>query len=494
MNPETVVNSAPAIIWWTSSIWWIGLVVGAALGAVLAWLLWFRGALRGARSDAAMLVETERATLSERVVSRESAIAELKTILQEREAQLTDLARQQTTLHQQVTEFRSRLSHAEEKNQLLQEIGQRFETSFKALSAQALQSNNQSFLDLAKTTLEKFQEGAKHDLGTRQKAIDDLVKPLHDSLKKVDLKIEDIEKSRSRADTELREQVKQLTSTQESLRKETGNLVKALRAPAVRGRWGEIQLRRVVELAGMVDHCDFYEQASVTTEEGRLRPDLIVRLPNNKVVVVDAKAPLEAYLDALEAPDEERRLVRLKAHAAHIRDHLSKLSQKNYWAQFEQTPEFVVLFLPGEIFFSAALEQDPALIEYGVDQNVILATPTTLIALLRAVAYGWRNEQLAENAQAISNLGKELYDRLAVVSDHFTTLGKNLERTVDSYNKTAGSFETRALVTARKFKELGTGTEKEIEALPIIEKAPRITEPELIVDHTEVKTLPENLS
>ena len=248
----------------------------------------------------------------------------------------------------------------------------------------------------------------------------------------------------------------------------------------MRGRWGEMQLRRVVEMAGMLSHCDFVEQTTVTVDGNRLRPDLVVRLPGGKQVVVDAKAPLQAYLDALEAKDEDTRKAQLVDHARQIRDHIAKLSAKSYWAQFDETPEFVVLFIPGETFFSAALEQDPSLIEEGVNQQVILATPTTLIALLRAVAYGWRQETIAESAKAISDLGRELYTRLATMTDHFAKVGRGLETAVRSYNETVGSLETRVLPSARRFKEHGIAPTAELSALPVIERSVRpVAAPEL---------------
>lgn len=361
-----------------------------------------------------------------------------------------------------------------EKLQLMDENRQQLEKNFRALSAQALAANNQSFIDLAKASLENYQQQAKGDLESRQQAIGQLVQPLKESLQKVDGKIEQLEQARTGAYARLDEQIKGLLSSQIRLESETGNLVRALRTPAVRGRWGEIQLRKVVEMAGMVNYCDFLEQE--TADSGRLRPDLVVKLPNGRNIVVDSKAPLQAYLESLEATDDKQRKICLMHHARQIRDHLQKLSSKNYWEQFQPTPEFVVLFLPGETFFSAALAQDPGLIEAGVDQKVLLATPTTLIALLRSVAYGWRQEQLSKNAEVISQLGKEIYDRLATLNQHFIQMGKSLERAVDSYNKGMASLDSRVMVSARKFKELGAGNSKDIAQLEQIEKSPRVTD------------------
>jgi DNA recombination protein RmuC len=360
-----------------------------------------------------------------------------------------------------------------EKIELVTRASEELRNAFKAMASDALKSNNLSFLVLAKESLEGFQTGARGDLEARQRAVADMVAPVRDSLNKVDAQIQQMEIARGDAYGELRAQVQSLITTQRELQSETGNLVRALRTPNVRGRWGEIQLRRVVEIAGMLSYCDFAEQESVTTETGRLRPDLVVKLPGGKHVVVDAKTPLQAFLDAFETADEEARRACLASHARQVRDHMKTLSGKNYWEQFEATPEFVVMFLPGETFFSAALEQDPGLIEQGVLNRVIPASPTTLIALLKAVNYGWNQEKLARNAQQISALGKELHDRLRLLASHITSVGTGLDRAVESYNKAVGSLESRVLVSARKFAELGASVAEDIPELEPIETTAR---------------------
>ncbi len=364
-----------------------------------------------------------------------------------------------------------------ENARLLSALGElkgRFETAeaartemtraFRAASSEVLRDNSTQFLELANERFERLKGDSVHDLGKRQQAIQELVKPLRDALDKVEQHVTKVEADRLGAYSVLTSQVKMLET-------ETRKLGTALASPTARGRWGEIQLRRVVELAGMVGYCDFCEQPNLNGGETRLRPDLIIQLPNEKQIVVDSKVPLTAYLAACELTDEAARRLKLEEHARQIRAHLKSLGSKAYSAQLQCSPEFVVAFLPGEIFFSAALQVDSELLEYGVQNNVILATPTTLIALLKAVAYGWKQEQMARNAQEIRKLGVELYGRVKVFADHYEAVGKSLRNAVQAYDKGRSSMESRLLTTARKFEEFGIAPTGALpEALPFAEE------------------------
>jgi DNA recombination protein RmuC len=440
---------------------------------MLGWLAGFAVGLLAGLITASFIFQAKKAqALAEAAAAARAEIAGLleRLRLKEQEAQNL-LNREQQSL--------------QEKKDLLDQATRNLGDAFKALSADALRSNNQTFLELAGTVLGKIQAQASGDLILRQKELENLVLPVNEMLGKYQDQIQSIEKARSADYGSLSQQLRLLLDSEQKIQKETANLVNALRTPSIRGRWGEITLRRVVELAGMTEYCDFTEQEPLRGEGGRLRPDMIVRLPAGKTLVLDSKVPLKAYLEALEATEDNARQSCLQAHARQIRAHLQSLSNKAYWEQMDTAPEFVIMFIPGDCFYSAAIERDPALFEEGVTRRVIIATPTSLIPLMLTIAHGWRQEKLAGNAQRISVLGKSLYERLLTLTDHFNEIGLALGRAVQAYNQAVGSMEHRVLVAARRFSELGTpGGEEALELTPI-DQIPRTLQPSDMRDSTE---------
>ena len=435
----------------------ISLLLGAGVSMVFMCVI-----VRVVKQRERMHSQSDIAVLEERLAHNDGRVRQLEGDLQVELERSRRYALKQTELQTRLEEERKA---SEQKQTLLEATEKKLLDTFKVLSSDALRANNQEFLRLAKENLSKYNEGAKGDLEKRQQAIERMVLPIREGLNKVDEKINSLEKVRVGAYASMGEQIQQLLKSSAGLQSETANLTKALRAPQVRGRWGEMQLRRTVELAGMIDHCDFTEQVSVQGDEQLQRPDMLIQLPNDRVIVVDAKVPIAAYLEAVESDDPDETIRHLKDHARQVRDHLKKLGSKAYWKQFESSPEFVVLFLPGEAFFSAALQSDTALIEYGIDNQTILATPTTLIALLKAVAYGWQQESIAKEAKAISQLGLELYERVGVIAGHFTDLRKGLDRATTAYNRAVTSMETRFLPTARRLQEMNSVSTKPMETL-----------------------------
>lgn len=363
-----------------------------------------------------------------------------------------------------------------EQKILLEQAQEKLTTTFQALSGESLRKNNQAFLELAKESLGIVMSEAKGELTRKEEAIKNVVQPLGEALKRYEDEVNELEKTRISAYVNLENQVKALVSTEQQLQKETTNLVTALRRPEVRGRWGEITLKRVVDLSGMSEHCDYTEQVSVTTEEGRIRPDMIIHLPADREIVIDSKVSLDAYLDAIAQDTPDKKEMFFVKHAQQVRKHMKLLSEKNYWEQFAKTPEFVVMFMPGESFLSAAVENDHTLIEDGMESKVIIATPTTLIALLRAIAFGWRQEHIAKHAQEIAGLGKEIYDRFQPFLEHVNKVGLNLSQAVVAFNKMIMSLERRVMVSVRKFKELGAAGDKELPEVEPVEQIPMKSE------------------
>ena len=363
---------------------------------------------------------------------------------------------------------------AEEKLALLKDAETKLRDAFTALSAKALEQNSAQFLQLARTSLGEFQKTATLDLESRQKAIDTLVQPLKESLTRVDTKLNEVERGRASAQAQLSEQLRSLTQSQQVLHSETSKLARALRSPNVRGQWGEVQLRRVLESAGLLEGTHFDMQESARTEDGRVTPDVLVRLPGGKNVVVDAKVPLAAYLDAMECEDDAAREAKLKDHARQVKDHVTRLANKSYWTHFQPAPDVVVMFVPGEALLAAALQHDPALLDFSMAKGVMLASPLSLNALLRAVAYGWQQETIAKNAQEISDLGRMLYERIAKLAEHFENVGRSLSKSVQCYNAAVGTLESRVLVTARRLKDKGVTSSEEFPELDTVDTTPRL--------------------
>jgi DNA recombination protein RmuC len=462
------------------------LLLGLAIGTAAGWF--FRSSRARYEIERIEQIDKERAraleelrvestrrasfeALSQRIPDLEQALQyREQTVLRQQQA-ILEGAREKESLAATIEAERKSF---EEKQRLLDEAKAALSDAFGALSANALKSNSEEFLKLARASLGQFQEGAKSDLAMREQAIGQLLTPVRQALEKFEAKVQALEVAREGAYQGLVQQVTQLLDTGKELRSETANLVQALRSPVTRGQWGEFQLRRVIEMAGMVNYCHFVEQKKLDTDDGQLRPDVVVKLPAGKTIIIDSKAPVSSYMDAVLIEEEAERRTRLQHFAKLVRDHVAALGRKAYWDQFETSPELVVMFLPGDHYYSAALEQDPSLIEFGVEQKVLVATPVNLIGLLRAIAFGWRQEAIATNAKEISELGAELYKRISDLGGHWIDVGKNLTRTVEAFNSTVGTLETRVLVSARRFKELGAApVSLDIDIVEPVEKTPR---------------------
>jgi len=465
----------------------LGILVGVALGSGTAWFLvssrarMYAAEAARAAADASVMARSDAAGLR---AERSGLLERIDELAEQHDRAVGGLRRAESEAAAAHAALSSEREAGAQREQLLLRRDAELKQAFQALSADALARNNEQFVALAEGRIKEaaaaLHAKADGDQVARAHAIAQLLDPMAATLQRVEGQLRTVEMEREAAYAGLREQVVAMRSSSELLRGETKQLVNALRAPQVRGRWGELQLERIVQLAGMVAHCDFATQVTGQGEQGGVRPDMVVRLAGGKQIVVDAKVPFAAYLEAVESSDEGVHAERLAAHAGQLRQHVDALSAKSYWAAFSPSPEFVVLFVPGDPFLEAALRADPALLEHAFAQNVVVATPTTLIALLRTVAYSWRQEALAENAAHVHQLGKELHSRLATMGTHVAKLGRSLDAAVSSYNQTVSSLEARVLVSARKFTDLEVA-DGELPAPGQVERAPRtIAAPELV--------------
>ena len=443
--------------------------LGLIAGGIAVWLV-IQARLRGAYSERIAGIQAEcsarLAELEGKAASAEAVGGELRRQLQQKELDTNQLRNELDTERRQRVETATRLDESyrnlEEQKALVELMKKEMSDTFGVLSSAALKSSSEEFLKLAAESLGKVVAETKGKLGEHQAAMDGTIKPLQEMLKRYEGQIREIEENRHKSFGSLSEQLRSLSTMHEQLQKETNNLVTALRRPKVSGSWGELGLRRVAELAGMTAYCDFFEQESVSTDTGRLRPDMVVRLPNGREIVVDAKAPVDAYLHIASASSEDDKKKSIVNYVGNLRNHMNILSSKSYWDQFSRSPEIVVMYLPGESFFSAAIEYDHKLIEDSSVKRVILATPTTFIALLKAIAYGWQQDQVTKSAQEISKLGKELYERFSVLIEHYGKTGFAIRKAVESYNEGVRSMETRLIPSIRKFRELGVSSPREI--------------------------------
>jgi DNA recombination protein RmuC len=446
----------------------LAFLVGLAIGGGIIWVI-----ANSRTKNAEEYIEELREDLADKIARLDETQRQLGQSNDEFKNQGIELTKWQNYWTRAKTQLEEKERNVQEQKKLLEDAKAQLSNTFKALAAQALETNNKGFVLLAEEKFKAFKADNTAEIDARKVAIESLVKPVSESLAKYQQETTELEQRRQKEMGSIGEQLRTVASTHALLHSETSKLVNALKSPQIRGRWGEITLRRTAELAGMSPHCDFSEQVSVSTEDGALRPDMLVRLPAFRVVVVDSKVPLAGFLEALEAQTDDQRSEALLKHARHVTSHVDKLSSKEYWRQFEKSPEFVVLFIPNDSFLAAAAEKNPDLVEYALSKKIVLATPTTFIALLRAIEFGWQQENAVKNAMYITNLGQELTDRFSTLVEHLTGIGSSLGNAVKYFNKAIATYESRILPTARKFKDLGVVGRKEIEVMKPVEEKPR---------------------